>query len=258
MQGEVENVRHKDIEKSISYGFTLKERVFYFLIGELQIVALSYIFYKSIVVIVFLQLLLPFYMKIKESECRAKHINILKAEFKEMLEVFQTSISAGFSPENSIKHTRDEMRTLGYGSGIVARELEFMLNKFKLNVPVSDMFMDWGRRSRLRDIEDFVQIFNISGKTGGNTVQIIKDSAKSISEKIEVERDIATILAARKYEQKIINAIPLFILLYVDFSSKGFLTPLYSGLVGRGIMTICLLVYLSAYRISAKIMDIEV
>ncbi len=86
----------------------------------------------------------------------------------------------------------------------------------------------------------------------------MKNCADIISEKIEVEREIDVIISSKRYEQKIINMIPLFILLYVDLTSNGFLDPMYQGFFGRGIMTLCLSLYFIAYCLSIKIMQIEV
>lgn len=244
--------------KGYDYGFTYKERWFYLFLGVLQLTILGYIFYKSLFMIGVLQFLLPFYLKIKEEECRQNHMNHLKAEFKEMLEVYQGFIMAGYAADNAIVHTRKELISLGYEKSMVVRELDYMIRKLKLNLPLGDLFMDWGKRSGLRDIEDFASIFALSSRTGGDMPKIMRNCAAIIGEKLEVERDISTLLSARRYEEKVINIIPLFILLYVDITSKGFLMPLYTGLFGRGIMTLCLLVYFISFRLSQRIMNIEV
>lgn len=245
-------------KKGYDYGFTAKERFLYIALGILQLALLGYIFYKSIIIVCLLQLLLPFYLKMKEEECRRKHINLLKLEFKEMLEVYQGFIMAGYAADNAIFHTKMELSVLGYEKSMVVKELEFIINQLKLNLPLGDLFMEWGRRSGLKDIEDFASIFTLSCQTGGNMTKIMRVCAGIIGDKIDVERDIDTLLAAKRYEQRVLNLIPLFILLYVDLTSAGFLKPLYTGIFGRGIMSLCLAVYFTAFRISQKIMCIEV
>ena len=79
-----------------------------------------------------------------------------------------------------------------------------------------------------------------------------------ISEKIQVKRDIQTILASRQFEQKVMNLVPIFILFYIEVTSPGFFSPMYQNPAGICIMTICLAVYLAAYVLSRKIVAIEV
>ena len=59
-------------------------------------------------------------------------------------------------------------------------------------------------------------------------------------------------------EQKVMNLMPLMILLYVDLSFGGYLDGLYHNIFGILVMTACLAVYLASYLLSEKIMSIQV
>jgi len=54
------------------------------------------------------------------------------------------------------------------------------------------------------------------------------------------------------------NLMPALIILYVDLSSPGFFTIMYTTMTGRIVMTVCLVIWGIAMRLSAKIMNIEV
>ena len=62
----------------------------------------------------------------------------------------------------------------------------------------------------------------------------------------------------KQFEQRIMNLMPYLIVLYVDLSSPGFFSQMYETAVGRVVMTGCLVVYLLAWRVSGKILQIEV
>lgn len=259
MYRKAKNGRNQPVvNSSLSYGFTPKERATGILLGILKLAGIGYIFYKSLIGVLLLQLFLPLYLRIKEEECQKKHIQILKLEFKEMLLAYRSAIVAGLSPKNAIAYVREEMISLGYENGQTVKELGYMINQIKLNVSIPELFMDWGKRSKVEDIQSFANIFDLIEKTGGNLADIMKGCADIISEKIEVEREIDVIITSKKYEQKVINVIPLFLLLYVDMTSKGFLRPMYEGIFGRLIMTACMALYFVAYVLSFKIMSIEV
>ena len=88
-------------------------------------------------------------------------------------------------------------------------------------------------------------------------IAITRMTAEKIGEKLEVKREIQTMVAGKKMEGKIMNMIPLGIILYFWLSSPEFLDCLYQP-SGRVVMTVLLFVYLLAYWWSGKISDIQV
>ena len=73
-----------------------------------------------------------------------------------------------------------------------------------------------------------------------------------------MREEIDTMLRGKQYEQKIMRAVPLLILIYMDLTSPGFFSVLYGSLLGRAIMTGCLAVYLAALYLAEKISNIQV
>jgi len=57
---------------------------------------------------------------------------------------------------------------------------------------------------------------------------------------------------------RMMSMIPLFILAYVSVTSPGFLDVMYHNAAGILIMTLCLLLYLTAFLWGRKIMRIRV
>ena len=82
-------------------------------------------------------------------------------------------------------------------------------------------------------------------------------TAQTIGDRIQVKEEILTMTASRRYEQKIMNAVPILIILYIDFSSPGFFTVMYSSVPGRIVMTVCLALYLFSIRLAENILNIR-
>ena len=89
-------------------------------------------------------------------------------------------------------------------------------------------------------------------------ISIIRNTANQIGDKIDVKREIDTMLAAKKYEFRIMTMIPFGIVLYMSVSFPEFMGKLYGSIIGTGVMTGCLIVYLGAYGLGQKIIEIEV
>ena len=85
----------------------------------------------------------------------------------------------------------------------------------------------------------------------------MKRTADAIGEKMDIEREVATMIAGKRLESICMIIIPLLIIVYLRVFSPGFLNPLYQGLKGRLFMTIALGVYLGAVWWSSRIMKIR-
>lgn len=110
-----------------------------------------------------------------------------------------------------------------------------------------------------KNIGKILNIFTIAAKrSGGDFHKIIATTIEHISDKIEVEREVQTVISAKKMEQKIMNVIPVFIILYLNLTSGEFLAPLYGNIFGISVMTGALGAYLAAIKISAKMTAIKV
>ena len=110
----------------------------------------------------------------------------------------------------------------------------------------------------MEDIQSFAEVFRTARRSGGDLVAITKITSDRIGEKIEVKREINTILAGKKMEGRIMNLVPLGMILYFWLCCPGFLDCLYTGMKGRLVMTIFLIVYLMAYGLNQKICNITV
>ena len=117
---------------------------------------------------------------------------------------------------------------------------------------------DFARHVAQEDVQHFADVFVTAKRTGGDSIAILKSSIRTISDKIEVERQIQTMLASKKLEFQIMCVVPLGMMLYMRFSFFEFLSVLYGNTLGVLVMTVCLAVYIAAYRIGKKIIQIEV
>ena len=105
---------------------------------------------------------------------------------------------------------------------------------------------------------DFAAVFISAKRLGGPMVEIITRAARIISDKIDVEREIEAAVAAKSFEQKIMAATPALFIVYLQLSSPGFLTVLYTSSFGTILMTACLIGYAAAIWLGHRIVAIEV
>ena len=71
-------------------------------------------------------------------------------------------------------------------------------------------------------------------------------------------REIATLLASKVYEQRIMTVMPLAVLLYLRIGSREFLEGLYHNIFGVCVSTVCLIIYLGAYWMGKRMVQFEI
>lgn len=218
----------------------------------------AYLFYRSWLVFSALLIFYPVYHKRKKKQKICKRQEKLCREFKDAIQCAASSMGAGYSIENAFREAYVQMQ-LQYGpGGLMTEELRYMNSCLSLNIPLEQFLYDFANRSGLEDVRSFCEVFVFAKRSGGDFIQIIHMTAARISEKNELMESIQTEISGKKMEQKLMNLMPLFILLYVDVSFGGYLDGLYHNLFGVFVMTVCLGVYLGAYLLSEKIMAIQI
>lgn len=226
--------------------------------GEAACLLIGYTFYRSVLItagLLPLGLLYPFYEREQRKKQRKKELAL---QFKEGMMILASSFSAGYSIENALSAGIREL-TLLYGEqGLITREFAYIISQLRTNRPVEQLLTELADRSGLEDIRNFAEVFSVARRSGGNLSAVMRHTADVIRDKMQVKEEIATLTAAKQYEQKIMNLIPFFVIIYVDFSSPGFFAQMYQTGLGRILMTGCLAVYLAALILARKILEIEV
>lgn len=187
-----------------------------------------------------------------------KKKRILKNQFREMISSLATNLKVGYSPENAFLETYADLIHLYGKNSRIIYELETMKKGLSLNFPLEQLLKEFEQRCKIEEISEFVDIFCLARKTGGNLVEIIDTSAGIISEKIAVDEEVEIITRAGKMERQIMMIIPFFIILYIEFTNKNFFSSLYHNITGILVMSVCLVVYFVAVKLSAKIICIRI
>ena len=182
----------------------------------------------------------------------------LREQFKECIRVVTASLYSGYSVENAFLEAEKELTHLLGEKAEICRELRVINQQIRLNIPVEALLADLANRSGVEEIVRFGQVFGFAKRNGSDFARVLRETSQRIGDKIELERELQTMVAAKRLEQRIMNVIPIGILFFVDLTSPGFLQVMYSGVPGRLIMSLCLLVYGGAYLLSGKIVDIRI
>ena len=240
------------------YHFSLKESVKYLGQAAALCMAVDYLFYRNVWLLVLMVPVSLFYLKWQQNRMIRERRKKLNYQFKDALTSLSVAVQAGYSVESAIKTcVRDLERLYGKGTDIV-EEFRYIESQQHISVPLEELFLDLGSRSQVEDIENFASVFYTAKRTGGDMNRVIQKVARMLGDKIDVKKEIEATLAAKKSEQMIMSLMPAGIIMYLQLTSPGFLSVLYGNPFGIAAMSICLAIYATAYWLGRKIVDIEV
>ena len=246
---------NSDYEK---YQYSVKEKIRYVVECAVLCAVLDYLFYKNLWM---LSAVIPasvLYLKWKKKQLIRERKRRLNYQFRDALNSMSVAVQAGYSVENAVSACTRDLEQLYEKNEDIVKEFRYIENQQKVSVPVEELFLDLGRRSKVEDIENFASILYTAKRSGGDLGNVIQKVARMLGDKIDVKKEIEATLAAKKSEQMIMSLMPAGIILYLQLASPGFLDMLYGNPFGICAMSVCLGVYGTAYWMGRRIIEIEV
>lgn len=236
------------------YRYTRRELFIYFVQAASVMVLVSYLFYHSAAAMLLLIPFYPIYLKIRAGRLLQQQKQELCLQFKETIAAVASALHAGYSVENAWREALSEMVQMFGEQALIVQELRHILAHVSMNVPLEELLCDFAARSDLPDVDSFCQVFFFAKRSGGDFIGIIRTTAAQIGQKIDLQRQLEADLAARRLESRIMNLMPMLILLYLNLTSPGYFDILYGNFAGVAIMSICLAVYLGAYMLAERML----
>lgn len=225
--------------------------------GAVLTVMAAHLFYDSVIAAVFLSpLIIPYYIRRSREKAR-KDRRELSGQFREALAAIITALKAGYSSENAFAECRREMSFQFGEKAMITTEMERIVRGMENRIPLEKLLVDFAARWEIEEISEFSEVFAIARRSGGNLPEILNRTASLIRDRMEIDTEIDLLLSSRRFEQKIMDSVPFFIIFYLGISTEGFFDVLYHNAAGVVFMTGCLAAYLIAILLSDKIMAIE-
>ena len=226
--------------------------------GILLGLAVNLLFYRSLWALLLLPPLTFGYLRFRLSQKKKARAQCLRRDFRQALSAFSASLEAGHAVENAFPDVTAHLRSVCGENAEMTQAFHAMEGQIKRMQRPATCLRAFADKTGDADIRRFATIFAIAEERGGPLVQIVRDASREIGEKIAIEEEIATALAGKKYEQRIMAVMPALLIVYMQLASPGFLDVLYTGVFGRAVMTAALAVYLFAFLWGSRIAEVAV
>lgn len=180
----------------------------------------------------------------------------LRKQFRDLLDSLNASIGAGKNVPDSFSSAMMDLKIQYDANAFIIKELEIIISGLNNNISIEALLKDFGERSGIDDILSFARVFEISYRRGANMKDIIAKTHKIISDKMETEEEIQTVISSSKMESYIMLVMPVLMILLIKTMSPdiaaNFTTPV--GLIST---TIAVVMFIISYFMARKMMDIK-
>lgn len=221
-------------------------------------VLMLYVFYESVLPAPFFLPVWILYMKNWLEDMSKKKQQEFRGQFRDSIQAMAAALKTGYSVENAIREAAKDIAPLYGKDARIRKEYDRMCHQLGMQMPAETVLSEFAERTAQEDVEDFVNVFAAAKRSGGDSISIIRNAVKIISEKIETEKEIEMMIASEKLEFDIMCAVPFLIILYMKLTFGDFLSVLYGNPAGAAVMTVCACVYVAAYSLGRRIIRIEV
>lgn len=187
---------------------------------------------------------------------RDRRLKALREQFKDLLESLSASYSAGRNTPDAFQDACSDMVSIYGEDSDIVRELNLICTGLKNNINVEALLLDFAGRSGLDDVMSFANVFEVCNRQGGDLKRVVNQTRDVISDKMEIEMEIDTMVAGNKNELNVMMVMPLLIvgmMKGMGLSSVGANTP-----VNILVKVVCIGIFILAYGMGAKITDIRI
>lgn len=187
---------------------------------------------------------------------RTKRIKKLRTQFCDFATSLTNALSSGMNMRDALQATYNDLQTQYTDGAYIVQEVGEILNGMNNNIAVEDMMADFGLRSGLQDIVNFGVVFETCYRTGGDIKSIVRRTTEILSEKIMIASEIETAITSNKMQMTVMNILPFIIIVMMRVMSPQFAES-FASIIGVVALTIAAGMFIGAYKMGQKIMDIR-
>lgn len=187
---------------------------------------------------------------------RKKRDRILMIQFRDFLESVSVSLSSGQNISDAVNSAGQDMKSQYGADSMIFKEISAISSGMRNGHTAEEMLSDFGRRSCQHDIKCFSDTFSVCYRTGGNMKQVISGAYRIISDKMQMQSEIAAAASKGKNDLRIMTCLPLIIIPLVN--SLGGTVPGHSGPADTAVKAAGAAVIAAAYILGMRLTEIKI
>ena len=178
----------------------------------------------------------------------------LRLQFRDLLESLSNAFTVGRTASGAFESAYSDMIAEHGEDSYIVKEVYLICTAYKnQGIEIRKLLTDFAKRSGIDDIISFAGVFDVAIERGGNVAGVIRETRDMISDKIEIEMEIQTMVTGQKNQLNILAIMPLVMSLLTRSFSSG-----SGGMLVIVVKIFALGLFVFAYWMGTKIVDIKV
>ena len=178
-------------------------------------------------------------------------------DFRSLLESLATSYSAGKNTQGAFEDAHEDLLMIYGENACIVNEAEVISYGLNNGLTIEELLRNFADRSGLDEIRSFADVFESCFRTGADISQVISSTRDIINDKISVDLEIKTAMAAGRNELNIMIFMPLVV--FGGLSGMGSsMTVIENSFTNVVIKLIALGIFAGAYALGRKILKVKI
>lgn len=180
----------------------------------------------------------------------------LRMQFRDLVDSLVSSINSSSTTAQAFQDARRDLAFQYSDSDFIIQELDIINHGVDNNVRLEDLLEDFATRSGDSDIKSFSNVFAISNEKGGDIREILNKTRTIINDKIIIQEEIETVVAAPKMWQNFMLIAPVALTALIKYSSTDFKNS-FATEAGFAATTGAIAIFIASYFLGKKIMNVK-
>ena len=140
----------------------------------------------------------------------------------------------------------------------LAQEFALVLREQRMGVKLEDALLHFNDRVPVQDVTLFVSAVNISREVGGNLAESLTSLASTLRRRLIMEGKVKSLTAQGRLQGIVMALMPVGLLTFLTLSYPDTMHDLYHTPLGWGIIAVAVVMEYLGYRMSLKIVTIDI
>lgn len=183
----------------------------------------------------------------------------LSDQFRDLLYSISASTAAGRQLREALIEAEENLAMIYEPEAPMRLELNQMGRRMREGRESEEQLLqDFALRSKVEDIENFVEVCLICRRTGGDLEKMVRKASEVIQDKMEIQREIRMLTAQKRLEIRLLTALPFLVIFFLRITSPDYFIIMDHTGIGRILMGLSLLGIGISYGISMKLIQIPI
>lgn len=177
-------------------------------------------------------------------------------EFQDFIYLIDSSLKSGKSFDNTLIEVKFILSNMYGEDALLGKELDKILYWNKIGINYEKSFVLLEEKYQIGFFKEFGNILEITRNKGGNLKEVLEKTNNILSERLEVDREIKTLLAKQRIEVIILRVIPFIMLLAIRFLYPEMIRFLTTNIIGICTFVGVGLLFVFSFYLSNKLMEV--